>query len=132
MFTVNTRLEAMEQLFGTTEILYGILGLIILICFFFLLYYAYSINKKLHKNEDFFHQKFVFLISIGEKEPAKKLLIDRIEADTFFFPLGFLNKEEEYSRNSLHKKYGKYMDIVGISIDEEKVIKTLDHLNSTK
>lgn len=119
----------MEQLSGTTGFISGILGLIILICFFFLLYYAYSINKKIHKDEEFFHQKFVFLVSIGEKEAAKRLLIDKIESDDFYFNLAFLNKEEKYSLSKIQKKYGKYMDLVGLSIEEEKVIETFDSLS---
>ncbi len=107
----------------------AVISLIVLVCFFVMSYNIGRISKKLHQSEELFRQKFIFLISIGDKEAAKQLLIERIESDDNF-SLAFLNKGEEYSLKNVQNRYNKYLNLVGLTLTLENVADIFDKLEN--
>lgn len=71
----------------------AIIEIVVLICFFVLCSDVNKIKKHLIQNTDF-ESKFKFLMSIGEKEKAREILISMILSNTKIFSLDILGDSE--------------------------------------
>lgn len=105
----------------TIIILSAVLELITLFCFFVLCANVSSIKKKLRNNGIDPSSAFAMYIGMGEKEKAKKVLIDMIFADSDIHWTVAANAD---SLKNVMVKYGAMLKEVDIEFDAEKAFNT--------
>lgn len=113
----------------TILILSTIINIVILICFFGLCSNVSSIKKSIsHSNS--WNEEFVFYYSVGQIEDAKKILLKAITKDEFFL-IAFYSylDNKKYAQEQIEKRYKKYLDLVDVKIDFNKVDDFLSKLN---
>lgn len=106
------------QAYQTILIVSLIINIVVLICFFILCSNVSKIKHSL-SGESSFESSFWFLVSVNEKERAKKLLIDKMMNDANLDQCFFKDKSmRDLGRRNFEDIYKKYMDSVGgIGID---------------
>ena len=93
-----------------------IIQIILIVCFFILCLDVSKIRKRLTRQYDF-ESRFNFLISIGEKEKAKDLLLERIITNDNIFN-EHIQLSSELRANRAAKLYAKELEALGIDISE--------------
>ena len=88
-----------------------LIQVIIIICFFVLCDNVAKIKSHLIQKDDF-KSKFIFLMSIGEKEKAREILINRILANNNIFVKGHLTSIRKI--NLCFKTYAEEFQALGI------------------
>lgn len=93
--------------------------IVVLICYFFLCDNVYRIKKKMEPSNEF-GAVFSLLISTGQKEEAKKLLLNEIMKDKDFTFAFFAGGDRTEVRTAIMGKYKAYLDMVGMDVDFSK------------
>ena len=105
----------------TVVIVSALLEVVTLICFFVLCANVSSIKKKLGTNGADPSSAFAMYIGMGEKEKAKKVLIDMILADS---DVHWTVATNPNSLKNVMVKYGAMLKEVDIEFDAEKAFST--------
>jgi hypothetical protein len=93
-----------------------IIQIILIVCFFILCLDVSKIRKRLTRQYDF-ESRFNFLISIGEKEKAKEMLLERILTNDIIFDKK-MQLTTEARANKAAELYAKELEALGIDISE--------------
>lgn len=93
--------------------------IVVLICYFFLCDNVYHIKKKIEPSNEF-GAIFSLLISTGQKEEAKKLLLNEMMKDKDFTFAFFAGGDRTEVRTAIMGKYKAYMDMVEMDVDFSK------------
>lgn len=102
-------------------IIWAIIQLIILICFFVLCYNVAVLRKNMVSPQNL-EASFNLYYSTGQIEKARELLMMYIKNDSEFAAAFYLNSSyKEDAQKHIEAKYGKLLELVGLKIDMDKV-----------
>lgn len=92
----------------------AVLGIIMVVAYFFLCHNVSQIKRKIAPKEDNFAYHFNLLLALGRKEDAKQFLIDTMISARDDRNYGTISQIEE-----VIKKYATSMEKVGLTVDQE-------------
>lgn len=115
-------------------VIMAIIQIFVLLYFFKLANNVKLMKQKYCYADDLFLQKFIFFVSLGEKEEAKKLLLDKIMHEEEVFPRAFSRKKEdsEGCRQYLIERYSSHLALVGLTFSSEDVVRVIGAIYDKK
>lgn len=108
----------MEGLLEFITIIFGVLSIILFFKIWRMCNHVKQIKNQLTQIDDDIESKFNFLMSIGEKDKAKEILISYILSDESIF-YEHSHVSDDYKLNKIKENYGDALKSLGILLPDK-------------